>query len=135
MNEIKHCVITYTENNQHHEVIWHALSVEDAMQSMEASYIDPSDFAKVSNIKVYEVIESAEITRLLSLVEGQAQTITELRSALENAANNLEGLYRTDAARWATMDVAQNYAVELTADYRRLLASTAPSKDGQGDTQ
>lgn len=70
----------------------------------------------------------AENTRLLSLVEGQAQTITQLREALNESNDELRSLIGCGLGATFDMIIKQKVKKNIVA----LLASTAPSKDGQG---
>lgn len=74
--------------------------------------------------------------RVSHILDERNSTIARLEAdkarlveALTNAVTNLEPMYRNDAAKWATMDVAQNYAKELVSDFRALLAEMEKSND------
>lgn len=56
-------VITYTENGQKFEVIWHASTEPMALHMFKSSFSD-KDFQKVSNVKIYSLFDSATIARL-----------------------------------------------------------------------
>lgn len=71
----------------------------------------------------------ARIQSLLSLVEGQAQTITQLREAIQNMLDNPFPSGRQLFSDSSNEKLYNNYS-DARAAARALLASTAP-KDGQ----